>query len=266
MPKTRQREYAAVRQSDAAWHPLDADRGQERRSAGHSHGSYQKNVKPLSEGQARLIDSLAGAQVVLALGPAGSGKTYLSVCRAVESLNAGRVERIVLTRPAVDAGEKLGYLPGDMQEKLAPFLRPLYDVLNERMGAKRVKELMAAGDIEIAPVAYMRGRTLKDAFVVVDEAQNLTFAQIKMLLTRLGHGTTMVLAGDPDQSDLPTGTSGLAEVARRFERGQVPGVDIVRLQSSDVVRHPLVAAMLPVLDSETADHDQDATAPALTSR
>jgi phosphate starvation-inducible PhoH-like protein len=151
----------------------------------------------------------------------------------------------VLSRPAVEAGESLGYLPGDLNEKLAPYLRPLYDALTERLGTKRLKALLAENVIEIAPVAYMRGRTLSECFVVIDEAQNCTYGQIKMLLTRLGWRSTMVLTGDPDQTDLLPGLSGLSDIARRLE--PLTEVPVVRLTEGDIVRHPLVASMLTVL-------------------
>jgi phosphate starvation-inducible PhoH-like protein len=183
--------------------------------------------------------------LTLALGPAGTGKTYLAVSAAVAAMEANSVGRIVLTRPAVEAGESLGFLPGDLHEKLAPYLRPLYDALNERIGGKRVRQMMAEGTIEIAPIAYMRGRTLNNAFVVIDEAQNCTYGQIKMLLTRLGWHSTMVLTGDPDQSDLLDGLSGLLDIARRLEA--VPDIAVVRLTDRDIVRHPLVGEMLTVL-------------------
>jgi phosphate starvation-inducible PhoH-like protein len=183
--------------------------------------------------------------LTIALGPAGTGKTYLAVSAAVAALEAGAVARIVLTRPAVEAGESLGYLPGDIGDKLAPYLRPLNDALNERLGARRVKQLMAEGAIEIAPIAYMRGRTLNNAFIVIDEAQNCTYGQIKMLLTRLGWHSTMVVTGDPDQSDLLDGLSGLAEIARRLD--PLADIAVVRLDERDIVRHPLVADMLTVL-------------------
>src|SRR6202035_2092336 len=172
---------------------------------------YLKTIKPKSPGQATLIEAIDAKNLVLALGPAGTGKTYLAIAKAVEAFDAGKVGRIVLSRPAVEAGESLGFLPGDLQEKLAPYLRPLYDALTERLGTKRLKALLADGTIEIAPVAYMRGRTLSECFVVIDEAQNCTYGQIKMLLTRLGWRSTMVLTGDPDQSDLLNGLSGLAD-------------------------------------------------------
>jgi phosphate starvation-inducible PhoH-like protein len=227
---------------ERGWNPLD-----------HGHGisgeerdqSYRRTVRPQSENQRRLVEAIAGHHLTLTLGPAGTGKTYLAVTAAVEAIEAGKVSRIVLTRPAVEAGESLGFLPGDLHEKLAPYLRPLYDALNERIGGKRVRQMMAEGTIEIAPIAYMRGRTLNNAFVVIDEAQNCTYGQIKMLLTRLGWHSTMVLTGDPDQSDLLDGLSGLADIARRLEA--VPGIAVVRLDERDIVRHPLVGEMLTVL-------------------
>jgi phosphate starvation-inducible PhoH-like protein len=206
---------------------------------------YVKNVKAMSAQQQALLDAIAERNVVLALGPAGTGKTYLAVAKAVEALEAGRVNRIVLSRPAVEAGETLGFLPGDANEKLAPYLRPLYDALTERLGTKRLKAMVAEGIIEVAPVAFMRGRTLNDCFVVIDEAQNCTYGQIKMLLTRLGWRTTMVMTGDPDQTDLLPGVSGLRDVAQKLDA--VEGISVVRLTDADIVRHPLVAGMLGVL-------------------
>jgi phosphate starvation-inducible PhoH-like protein len=206
---------------------------------------YVRNVRALSPQQQTLIDAIAESSVVVALGPAGTGKTYLAVAKAVDALEAGRANRIVLSRPAVEAGESLGFLPGDVGEKLAPYLRPLYDALTERLGTKRLKALLAEGIIEIAPVAYMRGRTLNDCFIVIDEAQNCTYVQIKMLLTRLGWRSTMVLTGDPDQTDLLPGLSGLKDIGGRLER--VEGIAVVRLGEADIVRHPLVASMLTVL-------------------
>ena len=220
------------------WSPHDRD--QENRDR-----RYVKNVRAMSPTQQQLMDAIDAQSVVLALGPAGTGKTYLAVAKAVEALEAGKVQRIVLSRPAVEAGESLGFLPGDLNEKLAPYLRPLYDALTERLGTKRLKTLLAEGVIEIAPVAYMRGRTLSECFVVIDEAQNCTYGQIKMLLTRLGWRSTMVLTGDPDQTDLLPGMSGLSDIARRLE--PIADVPVVRLTEGDIVRHPLVASMLTVL-------------------
>ena len=199
----------------------------------------------MSATQQLLMDAIDAHSVVAALGPAGTGKTYLAIAKAVEALEQNRVGRIVLSRPAVEAGESLGFLPGDLQDKLAPYLRPLYDALTERLGTKRLKALVAEGAIEIAPVAYMRGRTLNDCFVVIDEAQNCTYGQLKMLLTRLGWRSTMVLTGDPDQTDLLPGISGLADIAGRLEK--LPDIPVVRLAEGDIVRHPLVASMLTVL-------------------
>ena len=221
-----------------AWTPHDPD-GQFR------DRKYVKNIRAMSPAQQQLMDAIDAQSVVLALGPAGTGKTYLAIAKAVEALEAGKVQRIVLSRPAVEAGESLGFLPGDLQEKLAPYLRPLYDALTERLGTKRLKAMLADGIIEIAPVAYMRGRTLSECFVVIDEAQNCTYTQIKMLLTRLGWRSTMVLTGDPDQTDLLPGISGLADIAAKLEK--LPDVPVVRLAEGDIVRHPLVASMLTVL-------------------
>ena len=165
--------------------------------------------------------------------------------RRLRRWRGGSVGRIVLSRPAVEAGESLGFLPGDMEDKLAPYLRPLYDALSDRLSMKRVKALMAEGLIEIAPIGFMRGRTLNNAFVVIDEAQNCTYGQLKMLLTRLGWNSTMVITGDPAQSDLLPGISGLAQAAERLER--LADVAVVRLEDVDIVRHPLVAEMLGVL-------------------
>jgi len=225
--------------SNSPWDPLNQP-GIERRDQ-----SYIRKIKPQNANQTRLLDAMAQHSLVVAAGPAGTGKTYLAITAAVEALEAGRVDRIILSRPAVEAGETLGFLPGDLQEKMSPFLRPLYDALNDRMGGKRLKQYMADGSIEIAPIGFMRGRTLNNAFVVIDEAQNCTYSQIKMLLTRLGWHSTMVLTGDPDQSDLLEGMSGLNDIARKLEA--VPGIAVVRMTQQDVVRHPLVASMLGVL-------------------
>jgi phosphate starvation-inducible PhoH-like protein len=243
----RSRDIAHARMPEATveplfrsnWHPLAGERDHGREQ------SYVRTVRPQSEAQRALVAAMEVHHLTLALGPAGTGKTYLAVAAAVTALEAGRVGRIVLTRPAVEAGENLGFLPGDLIDKLAPYLRPLYDALNERLGGKRVRQLMSEGAIEIAPIAYMRGRTLNNAFVVVDEAQNCTYAQIKMVLTRLGWHSTMVVTGDPDQTDLLEGLSGFADVARRLEA--IANVAVVRLGERDIVRHPLVAEMLGVL-------------------
>lgn len=221
------------------WHPLDTviDNARDK--------SYMKRIKPRSEGQARLQQAIANHALTFAIGPAGSGKTYLAISAAVEALEEGKVERIVLSRPAMEAGESLGYLPGDLHEKMAPYLRPLYDALGDRLGGKRVRQYLDEGTIEIAPVGFMRGRTLNNAFVVIDEAQNCTYAQLKMLVSRLGWHSTMVITGDPHQSDLLDGMSGLSEVARRFTA--IPRIAVIQLEQKDIVRHPLVAEMLDAL-------------------
>ncbi len=226
---------------NAGWDPLNAGMGNgERRDQ-----SYVKNVRPRSEGQKRLMDAIAHNNLVMAIGPAGTGKTYLAVTAAVEAFEAGKVDRIILSRPAIEAGEKIGFLPGDLQDKMAPYLRPLYDALNDRMGLKRLKQCIDSGEIEIAPIGYMRGRTLNNAFVVIDEAQNCTYAQIKMIVSRLGWNSTMIITGDPDQSDLLDGISGLSEMSRKL--ATVPGIAVEHLQQTDIVRHPLVAKMLEVI-------------------
>ena len=207
--------------------------------------SFIKNVRPKSKGQTALMEAIDAHALVVALGPAGTGKTYLAIAKAVEALEAGKVGRIVLSRPAVEAGESLGFLPGAMEDKLAPYLRPLYDALTDRLSAKRLKALMAEGLIEIAPVGFMRGRTLNNAFVVIDEAQNCTYGQIKMLLTRLGWHSTMVVTGDPAQSDLLPGLSGLDVAAEKLS--PLKDIAVVKLKEVDIVRHPLVASMLTVL-------------------
>jgi phosphate starvation-inducible PhoH-like protein len=206
---------------------------------------YVKNVRPRSEGQQRLMEAIDKHNLVFAIGPAGTGKTYLAINAAVEAFTQGKVERIILSRPAIEAGEKIGYLPGDLQDKMAPYLRPLYDALNDRMGLKRLKQCLDNGEIEIAPVGYMRGRTLNNAFVVIDEAQNCTYSQIKMIVSRLGWNATMVITGDPDQSDLLDGISGLRDMAAKLKT--VEGIAVESLRDTDIVRHPLVAKMLEVI-------------------
>ncbi len=225
--------------SATGWDPLNAGMSDRRDQ------SYVKNVRPRSEGQKRLMEAIAHNNLVMAIGPAGTGKTYLAVTAAVEAFEAGKVDRIVLSRPAIEAGEKIGFLPGDLQDKMAPYLRPLYDALNDRMGLKRLKQCIDNGEIEIAPIAYMRGRTLNNAFVVIDEAQNCTYGQIKMIVSRLGWNSTMVITGDPDQSDLLDGISGLADMSAKLRN--VPGIAVENLRETDIVRHPLVAKMLEVI-------------------
>ena len=227
-----------VTNGPSTWDPLEAiDERRDRRDVRH--------VRPMSENQRELMRALEKHSLTFAIGAAGTGKIYLAIAAAVEALEKGTVERIVLTRPAVEAGEKLGFLPGALEDKLDPYLRPLFDALGERLGGKRLRAMMGDGTIEIAPVAYMRGRTLNNAFVVVDEAQNCTYAQIKMLLKRLGWHSTMVVTGDPGQSDLLPGMSGLAEISHRLS--VLDGAAVVEMTRDDVVRHPLVAEMLELL-------------------
>ncbi len=217
------------------WDPIEERRDQ----------SFIRHVKPRSDGQQLLMEAIDSQALTLALGPAGTGKTYLAIAAAVKALDEGRIDRIILSRPAIEAGETLGYLPGSMEEKMSPYLRPLYDALADRLGGKRLRQYMADGTIEIAPIGYMRGRTLNNSFVVIDEAQNCTYVQIKMLLTRLGWHSTMVITGDPDQTDLLPGMSGLSDIAGKLST--VADIAVVRLSKVDVVRHPLVACMLAAL-------------------
>ncbi len=221
------------------WHPLSEE------IDGRRDQKYVKNIKPRSEGQVKLIQAIQDYSLTLAVGPAGTGKTYLAIAAAVEALEKGEVERIVLSRPAMEAGESLGFLPGDMQEKMAPYLRPLYDSLGDRLGGKKVRGLLEDGTIEIAPIGFMRGRTLNNSFVVIDEAQNCTYSQLKMILSRLGWHSTMVVTGDPEQSDLLDGISGLKQVSEKLEL--LDNVAVCNLGANDIVRHPLVAEMLNVL-------------------
>ncbi len=201
------------------------------------------SVGPRSPGQSSYMEMLGRYEMVFGIGPAGTGKTYLAVAQAVAMLAAGRVERIVLSRPAVEAGERLGFLPGDMKEKVDPYLRPLYDALGDMMPGDQVARRIATGEIEVAPLAFMRGRTLSHAFVILDEAQNTTPAQMKMFLTRMGEGTRMVVTGDLSQVDLPPGTrSGLREALDTLEG--VQGIGVNRFDVRDVVRHPLVARIV----------------------
>jgi phosphate starvation-inducible protein PhoH and related proteins len=203
----------------------------------------KRRIAARSPGQAAYIRALRESDLVFGLGPAGTGKTYLAVAAAVDLLMTGRVERIILSRPAVEAGERLGFLPGDLRDKVDPYLRPIFDALNDMLPADQLARRLGTGEIEVAPIAFMRGRTLSRAFVILDEAQNTTPVQIKMFLTRLGEGSRMVVTGDPSQVDLPPGTrSGLAEALETLQN--VDGISIVRFTDRDVVRHEFVARIV----------------------
>jgi phosphate starvation-inducible PhoH-like protein len=204
-------------------------------------------VGPRSPGQTSYMEMLGRHEMVFGIGPAGTGKTYLAVAQAVAMLQAGRVDKIILSRPAVEAGERLGFLPGDLKEKIDPYLRPLYDALGDMMPGDQVIRRMGTGEIEVAPLAFMRGRTLAHAFVILDEAQNTTPVQMKMFLTRMGEGTRMVITGDLSQIDLPPGQkSGLRDALETLEG--LPGIGVNRFGTRDVVRHPLVAAIVNAYD------------------
>ncbi|MEW4467171.1 PhoH family protein [Parasphingorhabdus sp. JC815] len=211
----------------------------------------KKTIFPRSVRQADYMEKLARDDMIFALGPAGTGKTYLAVAQAVSQLVTGSVDRLILSRPAVEAGEKIGFLPGDLKEKVDPFLRPLYDALYDTLPAEQVERRIESGEIEIAPIAFMRGRTLADAFVILDEAQNTTTAQMKMFLTRFGMNSRMVICGDPKQVDLPDGaTSGLADAVQKLDG--IDSVSMVRFGASDVVRHPLVGKIVEAYEGKDA--------------
>ncbi|MCF6408530.1 PhoH family protein [Pseudalkalibacillus salsuginis] len=209
-------------------------------------------IRSKTLGQRHYINAIKKNDLVFGIGPAGTGKTYLAVVMAVKALKEGKVKRIILTRPAVEAGESLGFLPGDLKEKVDPYLRPLYDALHDLFGVEHTERLIERGTIEIAPLAYMRGRTLDEAFVILDEAQNTTPEQMKMFLTRLGFGSKMIITGDITQIDLPRGKeSGLRRAQKIFK--DIQGIRIIHMQQSDVVRHPLVQKIINAYEVE--DHD-----------
>ena len=214
----------------------------------------KKTVEPRTQAQKDYVRALFQSELVFGLGPAGTGKTYLAVAAAVSMFIEGRVDRIILSRPAVEAGERLGFLPGDMKEKVDPYMQPLYDALNDFMPAKNVQRLIEEKQIEIAPLAFMRGRTLSNAFVVLDEAQNATAMQMKMFLTRLGEGSRMAITGDMTQIDLPRGVpSGLVEAERILR--DVKGISFARFTAADIVRHPMVARIVQAYEADSAHHD-----------
>lgn len=207
-------------------------------------------TRPKTNGQRRYVDAIANNDITFGIGPAGTGKTYLAVAMAVESLIANRVKRIVLTRPAIEAGERLGFLPGDLQAKIDPYLRPLYDALHDMLPADRVERLLEQGTVEVAPLAFMRGRTLNDAFIILDEAQNTTPEQMKMFLTRMGFNSRVVITGDITQTDLPVSArSGLSTAQEILQ--DIDGIAFQYFDKSDVVRHPLVARIVLAYERHT---------------
>ncbi|MDR7278599.1 PhoH family protein [Catenuloplanes atrovinosus] len=214
-----------------------------------------RTIRPKTLGQKRYVDSIDANTIVFGIGPAGTGKTYLAMAKAVQALQAKQVNRIILTRPAVEAGERLGFLPGTLNEKIDPYLRPLYDALHDMLDPESIPRLMQAGTIEVAPLAYMRGRTLNDAFIILDEAQNTTPEQMKMFLTRLGFGSKIVVTGDVTQVDLPGGTTSGLRTVREILDG-VEDVHFAQLGSADVVRHRLVGDIVDAYAKWDADQDQ----------
>ena len=218
--------------------------------------SRGKQIKCKTVGQKAYVDAIKKNTVVFGVGPAGTGKTYLAVCMAVSAFKSKQVEKIILTRPAVEAGEKLGFLPGDLQEKVDPYLRPLYDALQEMLGVETYAKLMERGSIEVAPLAYMRGRTLSNAFIILDEAQNTTKEQMKMFLTRMGEGSKMIITGDVTQIDLDGKQSGLVHATSVLD--EVDGIAVCRLTAKDVVRHPLVMRIIRAYehDAEQAEENK----------
>ncbi|TDC01318.1 PhoH family protein [Micromonospora fluostatini] len=215
-----------------------------------------RTIRPKTLGQKRYVDAIDAHTIVFGIGPAGTGKTYLAMAKAVQALQAKQVNRIILTRPAVEAGERLGFLPGTLNEKIDPYLRPLYDALHDMLDPESIPKLMAAGTIEVAPLAYMRGRTLNDAFIILDEAQNTTPEQMKMFLTRLGFGSKIVVTGDVTQVDLPGGTKSGLRVVREILEG-VEDVHFAQLSSADVVRHRLVGEIVDAYARWDAEQENE---------
>jgi len=211
--------------------------------------SKRQFVSPKTQGQKKYVDAIRGSDIVFGIGPAGTGKTYLAMAMAVNALKKQEVSRIILTRPAIEAGEKLGYLPGDLYAKVTPYLRPLYDALYDMMEVNRIQDYIERGIIEVAPLAYMRGRTLNDSFIILDEAQNSTIDQMKMFLTRLGFDSKTVITGDATQSDLPSGrVSGLNHVQKILK--DIKGIRFVHFTGRDVVRHPLVQEIIKAYEKK----------------
>lgn len=228
---------------DGAVETLDAPAPRSAAATGATEARLPGRTRPKTAGQRRYVNAIASSPITFGLGPAGTGKTYLAVAMAVESLMANRVKRIILTRPAVEAGERLGFLPGDLQAKIDPYLRPLYDALHDMLPADKVERLLEQGTIEVAPLAFMRGRTLNDAFIILDEAQNTTPEQMKMFLTRMGFNSKVVVTGDTTQTDLPTTIQSGLTTARAILQG-IDGIEFQEFSKADVVRHPLVAEIV----------------------
>lgn len=208
-----------------------------------------KRTRPKTAGQRRYVEAIHDHSITFGVGPAGTGKTYLAVAMAVMALKDKKVKRIILTRPAVEAGEKLGYLPGDLQAKIDPYLRPLYDALYDMLEGERFDHLLENGTIEVAPLGFMRGRTLNDAFIILDEAQNTTSEQMKMFLTRMGFNSKVVVTGDGTQTDLPHNVKSGLRVAERILK-DIEGISFIKFSESDVVRHPLVASIVKAYESQ----------------
>ncbi|MFY9305019.1 MAG: PhoH family protein [Rhodoluna sp.] len=218
--------------------------------------SRGKSIRPKTTGQKSYVEAIDRNTIVFGIGPAGTGKTYLAMAKAVQALQRKEVSRIILTRPAVEAGERLGFLPGTLSEKIDPYLRPLFDALHEMLDPDSVPKLIATGTIEVAPLAYMRGRTLNDSFIILDEAQNTTGEQMKMFLTRLGFNSKMVITGDITQIDLPGGASGLTIASKVLDA--VDGIHFARMSSKDVIRHPLVGQIVDAYDLAAKKPKKDA--------
>ncbi len=219
------------------------------------HTISGKPVKPKTLGQKQYVDAMKNNMVTFGIGPAGTGKTYLAMAMAITAFRSEEVGRIIMTRPAIEAGEKLGFLPGDLQSKVDPYLRPLYDALYQIMGAETFQKNMEKGLIEVAPLAYMRGRTLDNAYIILDEAQNTTQAQMKMFLTRIGFGSKVVITGDTSQKDLPSGVKSGLDVALKVLKN-VEGIAVCNLTSRDVVRHPLVQKIVEAYENYEAKHPE----------
>ncbi|MBO4863006.1 MAG: PhoH family protein [Eubacterium sp.] len=217
------------------------------------HTLSGRPIRPKTFGQKAYVDAIDKNMIIFGTGPAGTGKTYLAMAKAITAFKKGEVERIILTRPAIEAGEKLGYLPGDLQSKIDPYLRPLYDALYEIMGAESFQRNMEKGLIEVAPLAYMRGRTLDNAFIVLDEAQNTTQSQMKMFLTRIGFGSKAIITGDQSQKDLAAGTVSGLDTALKVVKN-IEGIAVCNLTSKDVVRHPLVQKIVEAYEKYDSSH------------